>query len=284
MSPAAKLYGVGVGPGAPDLLTLRALAVLRAADVLALPRANDWGESTAWKIAAPHLGDARGERLFLTFPMLKDPERLRPALAKAVDAIGLHLQAGRSVAFATEGDPSLYSTFIYVADALRARWPELPIEVVPAVSSPLAVAAVTGVPLADGLERIAILPGNYGVDDLDGILRAFDTIVLMKIGPEMPAIIAALERNGLLDRAVYVAKATMAEQRIVRDLTTVAGERGDCFAMVVVAKKERNRVLVGGRPLDAGATAASATSVQNWTSVQSWTSVQEAGADGGGEP
>src|ERR1700749_3332574 len=110
-----RLYGVGVGPGAPDLVTLRALAVLRGVDVLALPRSNDWGESMAWKIVAPHFEGVEPERLFLTFPMNKDPERLRPALERALDAIGERLLAGRSVAFVTEGDPSLYSTFVYVA-------------------------------------------------------------------------------------------------------------------------------------------------------------------------
>lgn len=240
-----KMYGVGVGPGAPDLLTVRALAVLRAVDVIALPRGSEWGESMAWSIVAPALGETAAEKLFLTFPMNKDPERVGPAVARAMDAIGERLRAGKMVAFATEGDPSLYSTFVYVAEEARRRWPEIEIEIVPAVSSPLAVAAVTGVPLADGLERVAIVPANYGVDDLDRVLAMFDTIVLMKIGPEMPAIIAALERARLLDRAVYVSKATMKEQRIVRDLNSVQ-ERGDCFAMVIVAKKERNGVLVRG--------------------------------------
>ncbi|MDB4966491.1 MAG: cobI [Myxococcales bacterium] len=240
-----RLYGVGAGPGAPDLLTLRAIKVLREVDVLALPRSNDWGESVAWSIVQPALLESQAEKLFLTFPMNKDPERLRPALNKAMDAIGERLAAGKSVAFVTEGDPSLYSTFVYVAAEARRRWPTLEIEVVPAVSSPMAVAAVTGVPLADGQERIAIVPANYGVADLDTLLRMFDTVVLMKIGPEMPAIIAALERAGLLGRAIYVAKATMKEQRVVRDLREVGGERGDCFAMVIVAKKERNGVLMG---------------------------------------
>lgn len=239
-----KLYGVGVGPGAPDLLTVRALAVLRSVDVIALPRSSDWGESVAWRIVEPAIGEATAEKLFLTFPMSKDPERVQPAVARAMDAIGERLRAGKRVAFATEGDPSLYSTFVYVADEARRRWPEIAIEIVPAVSSPLAVAAVAGVPLADGLERIAILPANYGVDDLDRVLAMFDTVVLMKIGPELPKIIAALERARLLDRALYVARATMKEQRIVRDLRQVGAERGDCFAMVVVAKKERNGVLV----------------------------------------
>lgn len=243
------LYGVGVGPGAPDLITIRALNVLRKAAVLALPRSSDFGASKAWEIVKPTLGDTPGqERLFLTFPMSKDPERLRPAWDAAFEAIGARLERGLNVAFATEGDPSLYSTFIYLAQEAPRRWPGVRVEVVPGVSSITAVAAVTGVPLADGQERIAIVPATYGLEDLGKLLQRFDTIVLMKIGPEMPRIIEALEREGLLDRAVYVSRATMAEQRIVRDLRAVRMERGDCFAMVVVSRKERSGVLAGAVP------------------------------------
>ncbi len=239
------LYGVGVGPGAPDLITLRALHVLRSVDVLALPRASEHAASTAWRIVRPTLGDVPGqERLLLTFPMARDPERLGNAWRSALDAIGERIERGRSVAFVTEGDPSLFSTFIYLQREAPLRWPGIRIEVVPGVSSLAAVPAVSGIPLADGEERIAIVPGAYGVEDLDELLERFDTVVLMKIGPEMPRVIAALDRAGLLDRAVYVSRATMTEQRIVRDVRTVAGERGDCFAMVVIAKKERAGLLV----------------------------------------
>jgi precorrin-2/cobalt-factor-2 C20-methyltransferase len=241
-----KLFGVGVGPGAPDLITLRARRVLRESQVLALPRANDHGQSMAWRIAKPVVGDLAGqERLFLTFPMRKDPLQLRPAWDHALAAIGERLERGLSVAFVTEGDPSLYSTFIYLAAEAPRRWPGVAVEVVPGVSSLAAVPAVTGVPLADGLERIAILPANYGVPDLPDLLARFDTLVFMKIGSEMPSLIAALERAELLDRAIYVSRATMPEQRIETDLRAVAAAPGDCFAMVVVAKKERNGVLLG---------------------------------------
>jgi precorrin-2/cobalt-factor-2 C20-methyltransferase len=245
-----KLYGVGIGPGAPDLLTLRALDVMRRAPVLALPRSNDHGASMAWRIIKPVLGEVAGqERLFLTFPMAKDPARLQPAWARAFEAIGERLERGLDVAFATEGDPSLFSTFIYLAEEAPRRWPGVEVEVVPGVSSIAAVPAVTGVPLADGQERIAIVPATYGLADLDALLAQFDTVVLMKIGPEMPRIIAALEAAGLLSRAVYVAKATMAEQRIERDLRAVPPGREDCFAMVVVSRKEHSGVLAGAVPL-----------------------------------
>jgi precorrin-2/cobalt-factor-2 C20-methyltransferase len=243
-----KLWGVGVGPGASDLMTLRAQRVLREAQVLVLPRANDHGGSVAWRIAKPVVGEVPGqERLFLTFPMSKDPVRLRAAWDLALMEIGERL-ATRTVAFVTEGDPSLYSSFIYLAREAPARWPGVEIEVVPGVSSLGAVPAVTGVPLADGQERVAIVPANYGVEDLCRVLESFDTTVIMKIGSEMPNVLAALERTGLVDRAVFASRATMMDERVERDLRNVGDEYGDCFAMVVVARRERSGVLLGDVP------------------------------------
>lgn len=240
------LFGVGAGPGAPDLLTLRAVRVLEAAAVLALPRSSDFGASMAWSIVKPSLRRRDDqERLLLTFPMSKDPDRIRPYLDVANRAIGDRLARGLDVAFVTEGDPSLFSTFIYVKRAALARFPELRVEIVPGITSVTAVPSVTGIPLADGQERIAILPATYGIDDLTDVLGKFDTVVLMKLGGEMPKVIAALARTGLTDRAVFVSKATMKEQRIVRDLSQVSGERGDCFAMVIVSRKERSGALAG---------------------------------------
>lgn len=242
-----KLWGVGVGPGAPDLLTLRAVETLRRADVLALPRSSDFGESIAWSIVKSHVqGIENQERLVLTFPMSKDPARVKPCWDRAFVEIGERLTRGRSVAFVTEGDPSLFSTFGYLQREAPRRWPGIEVEVIPGITSVTAVPAVAGVPLADGQERIAVVPATYGIDDLRALLRSFDTVVLMKLGGEMPNIIAALEAEQLLDRAVHVSRATMAAQRVTRDLRQVGPERGDCFAMVVVTKRERSGVLLGG--------------------------------------
>jgi precorrin-2/cobalt-factor-2 C20-methyltransferase len=240
------LYGVGAGPGASDLLTLRAVNVLKRVPVLALPRSNDYGASMAWNIVKPAVGEVAGqERLLLTFPMNKDPARLRPAWNAAFAKIGERLRRGLDVAFVTEGDPSVYSTFIYLQREAPTLWPGVRIEVVPGVSSITAVPARLGVPLADGQERIAIIPANYGVDDLARVLEDFDTTVIMKIGREMPNVLAALERTGLTGKAVYAARATMEDERVERDVRAVAAEYGDCFAMVVVARKERSGVLAG---------------------------------------
>jgi precorrin-2/cobalt-factor-2 C20-methyltransferase len=240
------LYGVGVGPGAQDLLTRRAVRVLRKADVIVLPRSSDYGESTAWKIVRPVVRKVvKQEHLFLTFPMSRNPAKHTLAWEKAFARIGPRLERGLSVAFATEGDPSVYSTFTYLQREAPQRWPGIYVEIVPGVSSIVAVPAVTGVPLADGLERVAIIPAGYGVNDLVGILNRFDTTVLMKVGSEIPNVIAALELTGLTDKAVYVSHATMMQQRIVNDVRQLQSERGDCFAMIVVSRKERSGVLAG---------------------------------------
>jgi len=243
------LYGVGAGPGAPDLLTLRAVATIEAVDVLALPRSSDFGASVAWQIVESIAHKRTDQkRLRLTFPMSKDAASVRPHVEAAVTAIGEHLVEGRSVAFVTEGDPSLFSTFGYVRQEALRRWPDLRVEVVPGVTSITAVAAVGGVPLADGHERIAILPATYGVADLVDVLRRFDTVVLMKLGGEMPAILAALEETGLTDRAFLVSKATMAEERYEPDVHAFADERGGCFTMMIVRRGDRSGVLMGDAP------------------------------------
>jgi precorrin-2/cobalt-factor-2 C20-methyltransferase len=238
-------------------LTLRAVATLRRADVVVLPRSSDFGQSVAWSIVRLHIEErAEQERLPLTFPMSNDPARVRPYWERALAEIGARVRDGKTIAFVTEGDPSLYSTFVYLRREAAVRWPGVRVEVVPGVSSVTAVPAVAGVSLADGQERVAIIPAGYGIADADELLTKFDTVVFMKIGGEMPALVAALERHALLDRAVYVARATMPGERVVRDVREVAAERGDCFAMVVVTRKERSGVLLGDVPRGAAATGA----------------------------
>jgi precorrin-2/cobalt-factor-2 C20-methyltransferase len=240
------LYGVGVGPGAPDLMTLRAVRVLRSVPVVAIPRRNEFVPSLAWDIAKPNIGEIPGqERLFLTFPMTKDPELLRPAWNAAFEQIGDRLNRGLDVAFITEGDPLVYSTFIYLLKAAPQRWPGLRVEVVPGVTSITAVPASILTPVADGQERIAVLPATYGVEDLTDVLQRFDTIILMKVGSVMPAVIEALERTDLIGQAVYVSKATTSQQRIIHDVRSLRNDRCDYFSMVVVARRDRSGVLEG---------------------------------------
>jgi len=243
------LYGLGVGPGDPELMSLRAVRILREVPVLVAPRGSAFGESAAFRIARPHLSDEIGQkRMFFTFPMSKDPDVVGPAVDAAVDAVCAELGRGQSVAFIAEGDASTFSSFIYVQRGVRARMPEQPIEVVPAVSSIMAVPAAAGIPLCDGQERVAIVPGTYGLSDLDALLDRFDTLVVMKVGPELPHITEVLRRRGLLEHAVYVSHATEPRERVVRDIASLGDERGGCFAMLVVRRNERAGLLTGHAP------------------------------------
>lgn len=251
-----KLYGIGVGPGASDLITLRALRLLQSLPVLAVPRPNAYSPSLAFRIIEPHLlADSAQKHLFLEFPMTKDPDILGPAWEKAFRAIEAHLEAGEDIGFVTQGDPFIYSTFIYVYESLKAKYPELEIEVVPGVTSIAAVPMAAGVPLVDGQERLAVIPASYGTEELRGILRSFDSIVLMKVASVMETVVDLLEEEGLLDCAYYVERATTNEQRIVRDLRELRGNRCIYFSMVVVAKKRRNGVLRGHGKVHAHAAA-----------------------------
>ena len=241
------LYGVGVGPGAPDLLTLRAVNVLRSADVLAIPRSSPHRPSLAWRTAEAAIGAVPGQvREHFVFPMTKDPERLLPAWEVALEAIGSHLENGHDVAFPTMGDPFLYSTFQYLWQAAGERWPEVQREVVPGVSSLTAVPIAADLPIADGQERIAILPATWGVENLEQVLREFDTVLLMKVSSCLSDVREAIARVGLEDSAVYVSRATQADERVEHDLAVVANEeRCDYFSMVVVKRGDRSGVLLG---------------------------------------
>lgn len=241
----AKLFGVGVGPGASDLLTLRAVRVLRSTEVLAIPRRSKWDRSIAWKIAEKEVGEVAGqERLYLEFPMSKDTEILKPAWEVALAEIGKRLDQNRSVAFITEGDPFLYSTFIYLFYQAKRRWPQVPIEVVPGVSSVMSAAGVLGIPLADGAESVAILPASYSIVQVEEALEKFDTVVLMKVGSVMPEVTRVLEEKGLLDRAVYISKCEMEGQTIVSDVASIKNDKCDYFSMLLVVKRSRSGVLM----------------------------------------
>lgn len=249
-----KLYGIGVGPGAPDLITVRAQRLLQDLPVLAVPRPNAYSPSLAFRIIESHLLPGPQQHLFLEFPMSKDPDVVGPAWERAFRAIENELLQGRDIGFVTQGDPFTYSTFIYVFESLREKYPELSIEVVPGVSSIMAVPMAAGVPLVDGQESLAVIPASYGLEELPTILRTFDSIVLMKVSSVIEQLINILEAEGLLASAYYVERATTDEQRIVRDLRELRGNRCIYFSMVVVAKKHRNGVLKA-RPLEAASAA-----------------------------
>ena len=211
-----KLYGVGLGPGDPELLTIKAVRVIRDADVLVVPVARHDGESYALDLAAPYLRpEQRVERLL--FPMVRDVAARVAHRQAAARAVLEHLAAGRDVAFLTEGDPTIHSTFLYVL----AEMPEgVAVEIMPGVSAITAAAAQAGIPLVNGEQRLAVLPAAFEEDEasLRTILRTFDTVVLLKAYRMLPRLLPLLDELGLTERAVWVERATHRAGRVVRDV------------------------------------------------------------------
>ncbi len=231
-------YGIGVGPGYPELLTIKALNRLRSVDVICYPACRPGAGSYALRIVRELVGE-RAELKGLLFPMEREMERLVPIWKDSVAAIYDDLSAGREVAFITEGDPFFYSTFVYLYDLMRQLHPEVTVAVIPGVSSVMAASVRAGVPLAMADERMAVLPATYEGAFLKEALDRFDTVVFIKVSSVLPKLIALLEEMNLLDRAVMVERCGSAEERLVRDLATLKEERLNYLSLVIVRKEER---------------------------------------------
>lgn len=244
-----KLYGVGVGPGATDLITLRAVNVLNTVDVIVIPKSSEYLEPFAWKVCSPVVREnPNQEKLILFFPMTKDPEVLIPAWNSAFSEIGERLEKGKSVAFITQGDPSVYSSWSYLLEEVEGRWPGIEVEIVPGISSVNAIPAILKTPLVDGSERFCVLPATYGLEDLARLTEEFDSIVLTKVGQVMPELVTILKDLNLLECATYVSYGTTDREKIVRDIESIKNDSCDYFSMVMLSIRKRQGVLRRKRP------------------------------------
>ncbi|MDR5818082.1 MULTISPECIES: precorrin-2 C(20)-methyltransferase [unclassified Caballeronia] len=237
---SGRLYGLGVGPGDPELLTLKALRLLKAAPVVAYFVAKG-KKGNAFGIIEAHLDDAQ-TRLPLVYPVTT--EALEPPLCyetiisafydDAALEISGHLESGHDVAVICEGDPFFYGSYMYLHDRLATRFDA---EVVPGVCSMLGGVAVLGVPLVYRNQSLSVLSGVLPEADLKRRLEAADAAVIMKLGRNFEKVRRVLAELGLDDRALYVERATMANQRIVA-LDEVDPMASPYFSLLVVPGKK----------------------------------------------
>lgn len=225
------LYGLGIGPGDPELLTLKALRLLRACPVLAYP-APETGDSLARSIVAPHLPGHQTEYA-IRMPLTVERFPAQAIYDKAAEDLAVHLQAGRDIAVLCEGDPFFYGSFMYLFGRLAERFP---VEVVPGVSSLTACAAALGHPLAARNDVLTVIPAPLDDEAIAARLQGSDAAAILKLGRHGPRIIALLRRLGLADRAQYVERATMANQRIL-PLDRLDPQSIPYFAMILVHQK-----------------------------------------------
>jgi precorrin-2/cobalt-factor-2 C20-methyltransferase len=227
------LYGIGVGPGDPELLTLKGLRVLERSDVVAFPAGIGGKPGLAQQIVAPWVKDDRPQ-LALNFPYTQEDAVLVRAWECAAKETWEYLKQGQDIAFVCEGDVSFYSTFTYLAQTLQCLHPETTVEAIPGVCSPLAAVAALGIPLTVRSQRLAIIPALYQISELETVLDWADVVVLMKVSSVYPQVWQILARRELLDRSYVVERATLPQQVIYTDLGDRPGLKLSYFSLLIV--------------------------------------------------
>jgi precorrin-2/cobalt-factor-2 C20-methyltransferase len=236
-----RLIGVSLGPGDPDLITRRGWAALQSGARWAYPVKR--AEETSYALGIAHRGglEVPEDAAELVFPMTRDGTALAKAWARAASRTVELLASGRDVAFLVEGDASTYSTFRHLARAVRELAPEVAVETIPGVSSFAAAAARADVALAEEDETLAVIPAAYGVPVIDHLLDEFDTLVLMKVKPLLDEVLDLLERRGLIANSCFIEKVGSPEERVVRDIASLRGEKVNYLSLLLVQNPKRVR-------------------------------------------
>jgi precorrin-2/cobalt-factor-2 C20-methyltransferase len=225
------LYGLGVGPGDPELVTLKAARILATVPVVAFPRTPDGDDSMARRIAADLIPET-AEILPILMPMCSDRAPGRAVYDEAAETIAAHLDAGRDVAVLCEGDPFFYGSFMYLHERLHARYA---VEVVPGVSSLTAAAAALGRPLAARNDVLAVIPAPVDVARLRTDIAAADAIAVIKVGRHFDKVRAVLRELHLEDQSFLVTAATCAEE-FIRPLADLPDGPQPYFSIILVYK------------------------------------------------
>ena len=227
------LYGVGVGTGNPELITLKALRILQSVPVVAYP-ASETGNSFARSIVAEFLqGNQIEIPIVLPFKVEKSAQ---PFYDKASEQLEKHLDNGRDVAVLCEGDPFFYGSFMYIYDRLS---PKFDTEIIPGISSVMASAAMIGIPLTYRNDVFMVLSGILSGEVLKEKLKVADAAVIIKLGKNFNKVKQVLEELGLVERAKYIENATRENQKIL-SINEVEAETVPYFSLIVIPSEFRS--------------------------------------------
>jgi precorrin-2/cobalt-factor-2 C20-methyltransferase len=248
------LYVIGVGPGDPELMTLKAVRILKTVKCICFPKGREEGSSMALDIVKKVISVHNKELIEAYFPMRKtkasapgSSERRKSFWGGAhafeldtkwnetVKTVLSILNRGDDMAFITIGDPTIYSTFFYLYDRLLELNPLLSIEIVPGISSITASAAQAGISLGLADERIAILPATYA-NDIGMVIEHFDTVILMKVHKVFDQVLGMLDATGLTGKAIYISRTGMEDGQVVRDIGTLRGKELNYFSILIIRK------------------------------------------------
>ena len=229
------LYGLGVGPGDPELITLKAARVLNSVDAVYAAASSKNSYSLAVSIARPHIPDLTPIHM-LKFPMTSDGAEKKEAWTANARVLIDEMERGRKVAFITLGDSMTYSTYGYLLREVQRLAPRLPVISIPGITSYQAAAAGLNTPLVEGEESLLVLSGANGGDHLRRCVAVPDTVVFLKAYRNVDDIVDALTDAGRLESSVGVTRCSLPDQQVTRDVRTFADRRASYWTLILSKK------------------------------------------------
>jgi precorrin-2/cobalt-factor-2 C20-methyltransferase len=230
-----KLYGIGIGPGDPKLLTLKAKEIIDQVDIIFCPKGDE--DKTSWARSIIETMNSTSKKFIeLPFPMTRNKKVLEVYWQRAAKRIAKEITNGKQGAFITLGDPFIYSTYIYLIKTLRKNFPDIEVETIPGISAFNAAAAKAQVPLVEGDERMAILPVRKDLKGLREAFKAFDTVILMKVGSKLDKVMALLSELDLLRHSILVSRLGQPGERMIHDLSSLNEVKREGYLSVIIVK------------------------------------------------
>ena len=215
------LIGIGVGPGDPDLLTVKAVKAIQNADIIMCPASNEDRPSIALSVVSSLIDKSKNQEIVkLIFPMTKDKDVLEATWKKNAKIMAEKVLLGKNVVYLTVGDPYLYSTWIYMHKDLEENYPDMEISVIPGIVSIFEFAAKVGISIAEGSEKVAIIPSCYDLSSVKELAKYSETMVFLKDGRYFDQVIKVLKESGFPDDSIFaIGQDLGTENEIIRKLT-----------------------------------------------------------------
>jgi len=232
------LYGIGVGPGDPELIPLKSVRILDRVDVVFTASSTKNDYSLAVNIARQHISQATPV-IMLPFPMTKDKNETRKAWLENAEKILESLEAGKNAAFLTLGDPMTYSTYGYILKNISLLAPHANVETIPGISSYQAAAARINTPLVEGEEVLLITSGAKGGDRLREFSDKAENIILMKAYRNTEDIFSALEEADLLENSVGISNCCLPDEEIIRDISMLKRRQPEYWTLIFAKQKKK---------------------------------------------
>ena len=232
-SQLGTLYGISVGTGDPELITVKGLRLLQKSKIVAFPAGINQKPGIAEQIINQWLQPEQ-KTIALDFPYTKDESVLQKAWQQAAAQVWHYLKQGLDVAFACVGDISFYSTFTYLAQTIQQDFGEVPIITVPGICSPTAAASDLQIPLVLGNQRLTILPAIYSWQDLEQALATSDVVVLMKVSSVYQQVWQILQQHNLLESSSLVERASFCDRKIYTNLKAYPKLKLSYFSILII--------------------------------------------------